>query len=169
MSGKFAQRKQKLSILVAEDDPREVTMINLALIKDGIPAEVQMVNDGEQVVEYLAGKGMFADRARSPFPDPIVVDLRMARMGGIEVVKWLRQDEQCARLPIVILSGSGLAEDVDRAYEAGANSYFQKPHSIDALQTLLKAIAIYWLLTERPGDGLLWCGGEKSGQSRAAT
>ena len=140
---------ERLTVLLAEDDQKDVMMINLALERDGIPAEFHLVNDGEQVVEYLAGTGLFRNRSRYPFPDLVIVDLKMSRMGGMDVVKWLRNDLACSRMPVVILSGSGQMEDVREAYQAGANSYFQKPSSVDQLQTLLRAIVRYWLLTEK--------------------
>ena len=87
-----AMSAERLTVLLAEDDQKDVMMINLALERDGIPAEFHLVNDGEQVVEYLAGTGLFRNRNRYPFPDLVIVDLKMARMGGMDIVKWLRKD-----------------------------------------------------------------------------
>jgi CheY-like chemotaxis protein len=139
-----------LNVLLAEDDPNDLKLVTLALARQSVPARFFTVNDGEEVLSYLKGEGTFADRSAFPVPDLLVLDLKMPRLDGFEVVKWVRQNHRCIRLPIVMLSGSGLDEDVEEAYRLGVNSYFRKPSSITALTTLLRTLATYWQLTERP-------------------
>jgi CheY-like chemotaxis protein len=142
-----------LNILLAEDDPNDIRLLNFALARDGnngIPARFALARDGEEVLEYLQGEKGFVDREQFPFPDLLILDLNMPKMDGLEVLRWLKRNAACARLPVVMLSGSGLQKDVEEAYELGVNSYFQKPNSVFALTSLLKTLTMYWQLTERP-------------------
>ena len=142
-----------LNILLAEDDPNDVRLLNFALAKggiNGVSARFALARDGEEVLEYLQGEKRFVDRDQFPFPDLVILDLNMPKMNGMEVLKWLRANADWARLPVVILSGSGLEQDVEEAYELGVNSYFQKPNSVFGLASLLKTLTMYWQLTERP-------------------
>lgn len=138
-----------LRILIADDDPNDRKLLQLASCAD-VPASLFVVEDGEEVIDYLRGRGRFGDRKAHPFPDVVVVDLKMPRMNGLEVVKWIRESSNWPKLPVLLLSGSGLDRDVEEAYEHGANGYFQKPHSVAKLRRVLSVIADYWQLMERP-------------------
>ena len=139
-----------LNILLAEDDGIDRKLLKLAIGNDGLPAKLFMVNDGEDVIQYLKGEGDYADREKFPFPDLLVLDLKMERLGGLDVLKWLRRHPACSGVPTVMLSGSGLYQDVEQAYRLGANSYFRKPSSVSDLTKLLQTMTAYWRLTERP-------------------
>jgi CheY-like chemotaxis protein len=119
-------------------------------VKNGEVAELFVVADGTQVIEYLDGEGVYGDRKAYPFPDLVVLDLKMPLLDGLEVLTWIRTESAWPRLPVVLLSGSGLEKDVEEAYRLGANSYFQKPHSVADLKAVLRLISEYWALTERP-------------------
>ncbi len=139
-----------LTILIAEDDPNDVMLLDLAIRKNGIVSPVHVVRDGEEAVEYLEGKGKYADRQKYPLPSVIISDVKMPRRSGLEVVEWVRQHPQCCIIPIVMLSGSRIEHDVVRAYKLGANSYFTKPSTLDELTELIRLAHEYWSRCEHP-------------------
>ncbi len=127
-----------------EDDPNDVLLIERAFRKAGLPRPVS-VRDGEQAVAYLSGEGEYADRERHPLPSLLLLDLKMPRMDGFEVLRWLRSHPGgLRRLPAVVLTGSGEAADIDRAYELGANSYLVKPPVFASLLTAVQTVTDYW-------------------------
>jgi CheY-like chemotaxis protein len=141
------------TILIAEDDPNDVMLLELAIRKNGITNPVKVVRDGEEAIEYLEGKGQYKDRERFPFPSVIISDVKMPRRNGLEVVEWVRRHPTCSIIPIVMLSGSRIQNDVLSAYRLGANSYFTKPSTLDELSELLKLAFEYWTRSERPLPG----------------
>ena len=141
------------TILIAEDDPNDVMLLELAIRKNGITNPVKVVRDGEEAIEYLEGKGQYKDRERFPFPSVIISDVKMPRRNGLEVVEWVRRHPTCSIIPIVMLSGSRIQNDVLSAYRLGANSYFTKPSTLDELSDLLKLAFEYWTRSERPLQG----------------
>jgi len=138
------------TILIAEDDPNDVMLLELAIRKNGIKNPVKVVRDGEEAIEYLEGKGQYRDREKFPFPSVIISDVKMPRRTGLEVVEWVRQHPTCSVVPIVMLSGSRIQNDVLTAYKLGANSYFTKPSTLEELTELLGVAFEYWRRSERP-------------------
>jgi CheY-like chemotaxis protein len=132
------------TILVAEDDPSDAFRLKRAFDKGGVTTSLQFVRDGQEAIEYLGGDGEFADRKRHPMPDLMLLDLKMPRLNGFQVLEWVRQEGGLKRLPVVIFSSSTLREDINRAYDLGANSYLMKPHSAEDLVKLVERIRIYW-------------------------
>ena len=138
-------------ILLAEDDPNDVLLIQRALQRNHVANPLQVVRDGEQALAYLSGAGAFADRERHPLPVLLLLDLKMPRKSGLEVLEWVRQQPGLKRLPIVVLTSSNQSPDINRAYELGANSYLVKPAGFDSLLELVKNLDVYWLiLNEKP-------------------
>jgi CheY-like chemotaxis protein len=109
-----------------------------------------VVTDGEEAIKYLRGDGQYSDRKEYPFPDLLMTDLKMPKMNGLEVLEWIRQHQDCANLPVVILSGSGLENDVADAYRKGARAYFVKPSEFDELQQVVRVIADHWAKATAP-------------------
>ena len=138
------------SILIAEDDPNDVMLLEMAIRKNGITNPVNVVRDGEEAVEYLEGKGQYGDRHKFPFPNVIITDVKMPRRNGMEVVEWVRHHPKCSIIPIVMLSGSRIENDVVKAYKLGANSYFTKPTTLDELTELIRLAFDYWIRCEQP-------------------
>jgi CheY-like chemotaxis protein len=106
---------------------------------------VQTVGDGDEAMAYLQGEDKFADRQRHPLPSLVLLDLKMPRLNGFEVLSWLRQQEPFRRVPVVVLTSSNHQVDVKRAYDLGANSYLIKPVGFEALMEVARAIQHYWL------------------------
>ena len=140
----------ELFILVAEDDQNDRVLLTHALTRDSLPVRVMMVGDGEETIESLQGPGKYANRSTYPFPDLVLLDLKMPRLSGLDVLKWLRSDDCCRTLPVIIFSGYGLEKDVYEAYLLGANTYFQKRGDPRGLVRLLGLVTEYWLASMRP-------------------
>jgi len=138
-------------ILLAEDDPNDVLLIQRAFQRNHVANPVQVVRDGEEALAYLSGQAPFADRERHPLPLLMLMDLKMPRKSGLEVLEWVRQQAGLKRLPIIVLTSSNQSPDINRAYELGANSYLVKPAGFDSLLDLVKNLDMYWLiLNEKP-------------------
>ena len=138
-------------ILLAEDDPNDVLLIQRAFQRNHVANPVQVVRDGEEALAYLSGQAPFADRERHPLPVLMLMDLKMPRKSGLEVLEWVRQQPGLKRLPIIVLTSSNQSPDINRAYELGANSYLVKPAGFDSLLGLVKNVDMYWLiLNEKP-------------------
>ena len=138
-------------ILLAEDDPNDVLLIQRAFQRTHLANPVQVVRDGEEALAYLSGQGAFADRELHPLPVLMLMDLKMPRKTGLEVLAWLRQQPGLKRLPVIALTSSNQSPDINRAYELGANSYLVKPAGFDSLLELVKNLDMYWLiLNEKP-------------------
>src|SRR3954468_8991024 len=114
------------TILVAEDDPNDQFFIGRELKKLAFPVQVRFVNDGEQTIDYLSGLG----KPGCPFPKPdlMFVDLKMPNLNGFELLEWMRKNG--LRILTVVVSSSGLQEDIDKAYDLGANAYLVKPATL---------------------------------------
>ncbi len=140
------------TILLVEDDANDVTLIRRAFARAKLANPVQVVNDGEQAVAYLAGAVEFSDRARYPLPVLILLDLKMPRKSGHEVLEWLKEQPELRRIPVVVLTSSGETPDVNRAYDLGANSYLVKPVAFDDLLGMVKTLGVYWLIMNEKGE-----------------
>ncbi|WP_202318752.1 response regulator [Archaeoglobus neptunius] len=128
-------------ILLVEDNPDDIFMIKRAFEKAGIVNPVDVVEDGERAIEYL----------NSYSPVLILLDLKLPRISGFEVLEWIKTREKLRRIPVVVLTSSRNGRDVNRAYDLGANSYIVKPVRFEDLLDLTKHINIYWLmLNEKP-------------------
>jgi CheY-like chemotaxis protein len=142
--------------LLVEDDPNDVFMAELAFRQTAPDARLHLVIDGEEAIEYLLGQGRFADRQQHPMPNVILLDLKMPRIGGFEVLEWLRKDapKNLHMLPVVVMSSSNLPEDVKRAYSLGVNSYLVKPVNWQQFKKNMAALNVYWgQIVETPPVG----------------
>jgi CheY-like chemotaxis protein len=140
-------------ILHVEDDPNDVLLFQRAFRKANLTVNIQSTTDGDKAVAYLSGAEGYADREKFPLPTLILLDLKMPRKSGLEVLAWIRGQANLRRLVVVIFTSSKHDEDLNRAYDLGANSYLVKPVGFDMLVDLVKLLHQYWLtLNERsPG------------------
>jgi CheY-like chemotaxis protein len=139
------------TILHVEDDPNDVLLIARAFRKAEIPASIQVVNDGEQAVNYLSGNNSFSSREQFPLPSLVLLDLKLPRKSGIEVLAWIRAQAGLKRIPVVMLTSSNQPMDINRAYDLGANAYLVKPVNFDNLVEMLKTLDSFWLrVNQRP-------------------
>jgi len=129
-----------LLILHVEDDENDALLFAKACERAGLPAKVCRVEAADQAMAYLLGEGIYSDRVIYPFPHIVVLDLKMPRMDGFQFLKWLRGNEKCAALPVLIFTASMSREDKSRAIAEGASSYFIKPSSFDALVKMVEGM-----------------------------
>jgi CheY-like chemotaxis protein len=133
-------------ILIVEDNPDDRMILGRALQRAGVETPVQMVHDGEQAIQYLTGAGQYADRAEFPMPTLLLLDLKMPKVDGFEVLRWVRQQPAGLReLPIVVLTTSNYGKDVLEAYAAGANAFLVKPNDLEICVRQIKSLDAFWL------------------------
>jgi CheY-like chemotaxis protein len=130
--------QSELNILVAEDDPNDAFFLKRAFEMADVTASIHFVSDGEEAINYLQQETPKTDEGVASVLNLIVLDIKMPRLGGLEVLQWVRRQAPFSRLPIVILSSSNLAEDVHLAYALGADLYEVKPNSPDEMVALAK-------------------------------
>lgn len=132
-------------ILLAEDSEDDVLMLRRAFRQAGIELPLQVVSNGEQAIAYLMGQGKFANRAEYPLPDLFLLDLKMPRKNGFDVLIWLRQHPTLAPLRTVVLTTSDEIRDVNRAYALGANSFLTKPLDFTDFKNTLQEMFNFFL------------------------
>lgn len=128
------------TILHVEDDPNDTLLFQHACQKAGVVFDLQAVSDGDQAMAYLRGLNDFSDRQKHPMPKLILLDLKMPRVSGFDVLNWLRTEDSFRTVPVVVLSSSNHDADVKRAYDLGAKSYLVKPVGFEALVELVKTL-----------------------------
>lgn len=139
------------TILLVEDNPDDQFLIMRAFKHSQLPYSIKMVSDGQAAIDYLSGTDVYADRNAHPLPAVILLDLKLPLRSGFEVLAWIKQQPELKRLPVVVLTSSKQSIDIQRAYDAGANSYLVKPVSLDGLIEMVNTISPYWLkLNLRP-------------------
>jgi CheY-like chemotaxis protein len=126
-------------ILLAEDNPDDVLIFQIAFRRAVLPYDIYVVRDGEQVVEYLMGRSNYADRQRFPLPDILVLDLKMPVKSGLEVLEWLRGHGEFSGLRVVVLSSSDDNRDVRKVEELGVRTYFVKTPRLQNIVDHLRA------------------------------
>jgi CheY-like chemotaxis protein len=146
-----AERRRPITILIADDDPEDRMLIEAAFIESRLINDLRFVEDGEQLMDYLYGRGRYADPMNSPRPGVILLDLNMPRKDGREALKEIKSDPKLRQIPIIVLTTSQAEEDVFRSYDLGVNSFITKPVTFAAMVELLKTLRKYWFeLVELP-------------------
>ena len=140
-------------ILLVEDTPDDAELTVMSLKQSGLLNQVIVVEDGLEALDYLFGRGRYAGRNPQETPAVVLLDIKMPRLDGIEVLQRLRADNRTKILPVVILTTS--LEDIDlvRAYESGANAYVRKPVSLAQFQEAVRQLGLFWVLTNEPPTG----------------
>ncbi|HUL01219.1 MAG TPA: response regulator [Nitrospirota bacterium] len=136
-------------ILLVEDCDDDVTLTRIAIKKNNVLNEVIVVQNGLEAIEYLFGKGKYSGRDINQQPELILLDLRMPKMDGIEVLHRIRSDQRTTHLPVVVLTSS--KEDIDRveSYQLGVNSYLQKPVNFEGLVEAVKQLKLCWMVINK--------------------
>jgi len=139
-------------ILLVEDNPDDVELTLRAFKKNHIMNSLHVVTDGAEALEYLFGTGKYAGRDTSRQPTVILLDLKLPKVDGLEVLKAIRADERTKLLPVVVLTSSKEEMDIMNVYANGANSYIRKPVEFEKFIEAVGQLGLYWLLlNERPG------------------
>jgi two-component system response regulator len=134
------------TILLVEDNPDDVELTLRAFKKNNIANKVVVVRDGVEALDYLFGNGAYAGRDASDTPRIILLDLKMPRLDGLQVLERLRADERTKLTPVVILTSSKEEQDLIKGYKSGANSYVRKPVNFNQFLEAVRNIGLYWLL-----------------------
>ena len=136
---------KQFTVLLVEDDLNDIFLVKRAFRTARIPNPLQVVTDGEEAISYLRGEGKYADRETYPLPRLIVMDIKMPRRSGFDVLAWVKGNSQpLRRIPVIIVSSSNSPADINRAYELGANAYMIKPMDYRAVEHLFESITQYW-------------------------
>src|SRR5436190_17704060 len=138
------------AILLVDDDENDVLIMTMALRKAGLSCIICVARDGREAQEYLSGTGEFADRSAYPLPYLILMDLKLPRVMGLEVLKWLREKPEFDSTIVLVLSSSHMSEDISAAYHLRANAYLVKPSGLDKLQLMAEAIRDFWYIQNQP-------------------
>jgi CheY-like chemotaxis protein len=142
----------QFTVLLVEDDLNDIFLVKRAFKAACIQNPLQVVTDGLEAIHYFRAEGKYADRETYPLPKLVVMDIKMPRRSGFEVLEWLKSDPLLRRIPVVIVSSSDNPMDIDRAYELGANAYMVKPMDFRAVEHLFQSITHYWgLECAKPG------------------
>jgi CheY-like chemotaxis protein len=141
-------------VLVAEDDPADVFLLERAFSRAQVSASLHFVRDGQEAIDYLGGDNRFANRQEFPLPHLMLLDLKMPRLGGFDVLDWLRGQPGLKRLLVTVLTSSSQPEDINRSYDLGANSYLVKPQTPEGLSQLVTRLQQYWLELNQGPDRL---------------
>jgi CheY-like chemotaxis protein len=136
-------------ILLVEDNPDDVLFLQRAFRATEIRVPIRVLPHGEAAIDYLAGRGEYADRQAYPLPALMLLDLSMPRVSGFDVLRWLRAQPLLRRLPVIVLTSSSQDEDVARAYDLGVNSYIVKPSGLKQIADVAQQIERYWLAINR--------------------
>lgn len=138
-------------VLLVEDNPDDEALTLRALSRNGIRHRLEVVRDGVEALDYLFARGSYADRAGQPLPTVTLLDLKLPRVDGLEVLRQMRADARTCNLPVVILTSSREDEDLLQSYGRGANSYIRKPVDFVQFMEAVRQVGTYWLtLNEDP-------------------
>jgi CheY-like chemotaxis protein len=129
-------------ILHVEDNPDDVMLMNLAFNRAGISARLHVVSDGDAAINALEQSALNGGP-----PVCVLLDVKLPRVSGLEVLAWIREQPRLRRLPVILLTSSSQTADINRAYDLGANSFLVKPPDLDSLTQLVKTVAHYWVQT----------------------
>ena len=134
------------TLLLVEDNARDEALTLRALKKNNIANEIIVARDGVEALDYLFGTGKYEGRDTTIMPQMIMLDLKMPKLDGLQVLKAIRGDERTKRLPVVVFTSSSEQEDMIKSYDLGANSYVRKPVDFDGFAEAVRHLGLYWLI-----------------------
>lgn len=138
-----------LNILHVEDNSDHACLVSRTLQRHKIPSTVRLVDDGQQAIDYLFQSGEFSDPQRSPRPHLVLLDLRLPKVDGLEVLRTIKTTESLLHIPVVVLTSSEADKDILQAYEHHVNSYLVKPLGFAEFTKMIEALGTYWLTWNR--------------------
>ncbi len=144
------ERKPNKNILLVEDNPDDVELTLRALKQYNIRNEIIVVRDGAEALDYLFATGAYADRDTTTMPTVVILDLKLPKVDGLEVLQRMRADERTKLVPVVILTSSNEEQDMVNSYKFGANSYVRKPVDFTQFVEAARQLGLYWLVINEP-------------------
>lgn len=136
-------------ILLVEDDPQDVELMLRALRSENVKSTVEVVRDGEEALDYLFCRGEYRNRPADQPPTLVLLDLKLPKIGGLQVLHEVKSSTFCQSIPVVVLTSSGEQRDIAESYRLGVNSYIQKPVDIGEFRKAIRTLALYWLGVNR--------------------
>ena len=137
--------KEDIPILLVEDDEDDIRLVERAFVKGRILNKLYTVRDGEEAMEFLTNTGRYTDKTVTPQPGLILLDLNMPKVSGMEVLKWLKDDENLHSIPVVVLTTSDMEKDIQFAYDYGASTFITKPVEFSNFLEAVVTLGKYWL------------------------
>ncbi len=139
-----------IEILLVEDNPRDVEMTLRALRKHNLANNVHVVKDGAEALDFIFSRGAYAHRDPNHVPKVVLLDLKLPKVSGLEVLRAIKGDEQARTIPVVVLTSSQEEKDMVESYRLGVNSYIVKPVDFDKFVEAVGQLGLYWLLINKP-------------------
>jgi len=137
-------------ILLVEDNPSDIGLTQRAFVKSNIANELVITEDGQEALDYLFGGGQYTGRDVNELPALVLLDLKLPRVAGIDVLRQIRADERTSRVPVVILTTSQEEQDISQSYDLRANSYIRKPVDFTKFVEAIQHMGLYWLILNEP-------------------
>lgn len=141
---------KNVELLLVEDNPNDAKLVKRAFKKFNLANKFFWVKDGEEAVDFIFAKGQYADRQVEDTPKVILLDLKLPKVNGIDVLRRIREDERTSMVPVVIMTSSKEEQDVVDTYKLGTNSYIVKPVDFDKFMVSVRDVGYYWLFTNQP-------------------
>jgi len=141
---------KEVEILLVEDNPDDLELMLHALRKENLSNRIQIARDGAEALDYIFCRGDFAERDRNGHPRLILLDLKLPKVDGLEVLRQIKADAETRTIPVTVLTTSKEESDMVRSYQLGANSYLQKPVDFTEFLKMVKEIGFYWLMVNQP-------------------
>jgi two-component system response regulator len=139
-----------LEVVLVEDDPNDVELTRHAFAENNLLNHLEVLRDGAEALDFFFGEGAYADRRIDDRPRVILLDLKLPKVDGLEVLRRLKADPRTQTIPVVVLTSSNLERDVAKSYETGVNSYIVKPVDFEQFTEAVRQLGLYWLLLNHP-------------------
>lgn len=147
---KINDMQNEVELLLVEDNPDHAEMTIRALERNNIANKITHLMDGEKALDFIFARGSYADRKVGHLPKVILLDLKMPKINGVEVIEVLKSDERTKKIPIVVLTSSGEDPDIQKCYNLGVNSYIVKPVQFEKFMKTVNDLGLYWLMLNQP-------------------
>jgi two-component system, response regulator len=141
---------EAVEILLVEDEPEDVELTMRVLQSENLKNHIQVASDGEQALDFVFCRGEFSHRAKNTPPRLILLDLKLPKLDGLQVLEELKSSPEHRKIPVVVLTSSGEERDIVESYKLGVNSYIQKPVDADQFRQAIKTLGLYWLVVNQP-------------------
>src|SRR5579859_325816 len=139
-----------VEILLVEDNPDDLELALHALRKEHLSNNIQVARDGEEALDFLFCRGLHSGRGLNQLPKVVLLDLKLSKLDGLEVLRQIKGDERTKTIPVVIMTSSKEEKDMVESYLLGVNSYIQKPVDFDKFRQTIKQLGLYWLVVNQP-------------------
>jgi two-component system, response regulator len=141
---------EAVEILLVEDEPEDVELTMRVLQSENLKNHIQVASDGEQALDFVFCRGEFSHRAKNTPPRLILLELKLPKLDGLQVLEELKSSPEHRKIPVVVLTSSGEERDIVESYKLGVNSYIQKPVDADQFRQAIRTLGLYWLVVNQP-------------------